>query len=142
VNMPPLKAFADSVECFEHYRKVYCSGPIPTFDGIMVRFRKEDFLHCFFESSNRDDQKDTFSTRRAERIDWIKAALQDPKAELFAGWDRKRKIHDRDRRVCVVSGDYVVIIALTDKDKAYIITAFVIDDPRVLESIKRSPKWK
>lgn len=108
----------------------------------MVRFRKEDFLHCFFESSNRDDQKDTFSTRRAERIDWIKAALQDPKAELFAGWDRKRKIHDRDRRVCVVSGDYVVIIALTDKDKAYIITAFVIDDPRVLESIKRSPKWK
>ena len=140
--MPPLRTFADEVECGKHYNQVYCAGPIPTFDGIMVRFDKRDFLHLFFESSNRDGNKDTFSTRRAERIDWIKAALQDPKAELFQGYDNKTKVCRPDRRVCVVSGDYVVIIVLTDTKKAKIVTAFVIDDPDVLKSLKASPKWK
>jgi hypothetical protein len=138
--MSPLKAFADEMECFEHFRKVYCIGPIPTFDNIMVRFDKRDFLHLFFES--RGGKKNVFSSRRAERVDWIKAALEDPAAELFQGYDKTTKSYGPDRRVCVVSGDYVVIIALTDKDKAHIITAFVIDNPEALKQIKGSPKWK
>jgi len=142
VSMPPLKTFGDAVECGKHYKQLYCAGPIPTFDGIMVRFDRVDFLHLFFESSKRDGNKDTFSTRRAERIDWIKAALQDPKAELFQGYDNKTKVCRPDRRVCVVSGNYVVIIVLTDVKKAKIVTAFVIDDPEVLKSLKASPKWK
>jgi len=140
--MPPLKAFADAVECGKHYNQVYCAGPIPTFDSIMVRFDKRDFLHLFFESSKRDENKDTFSTRRAERIDWIKAALQDPDAELFQGYDNRTKTCKPDRRVCVVSGDYAVIIDVIDEKKAKIITAFVIDNPEVLKQIKSSPKWK
>jgi hypothetical protein len=142
VSMPPLKTFADAVECGKHYKQVYCAGPIETFDGIMVRFNNRDFVHLFFESSSRDGNKDIFSTRRAERIDWIKAALQDPKAELFQGYDNRTKQCNLDRRVCVVSGDYVVIIDLLDEKKAKIITAFVIDDPAVLKSIKTGPKWK
>jgi hypothetical protein len=138
--MPPLKAFADAVECGKHYNQVYCAGPIPTFDGIMVRFDKRDFLHLFFES--RGGTKNVFSIRRSERIDWIKAALQDPNAELFQGYDKTRKTYAPERRLCLVSGDYVVVIALTDVDKAHIITAFVIDDPAALQQIKSSPKWK
>lgn len=140
--MPPLKTFADAVACGLHYKQVYCAGPIPTFDGIMVRFDKRDFLHLFFESSNRDGNKDSFSPRRAERIDWIKAALQDPAAELFQGYDNVKKTALPDSRVCLVSGDYVVVIDILDVKKAKIITAFVIDDPEVLKEIKGSPKWK
>jgi hypothetical protein len=140
--MPPLKTFADEVECGLYYKQVYCSGPIPTFDGIMVRFDRRDFLHLFFESSNRDGNKDTFSTRRAERIDWIKAALEDPGADLYQGYDSETKTYLPGRRVCVVSGNYVVVISLLGGNRAKIVTAFVIDDPKVLALIKASPKWK
>ncbi len=142
MSMPVLRRFASELECGLHYKEVYCAGPIPTFDGVMVRFDKRDFLHLFFESSRRDGDKDTFSTRRAERIDWIKAALQDPKAELFQGYDNRTKSCSPDRRVCVVSGDYVVVIDLLDEKRAKIITAFVIDDAEVLKSLRASPKWK
>jgi hypothetical protein len=139
--MPPLKTFADAVECGKHYKQVYCSGPIPTFDGIMVRFDNRDFLHLFFESRG-GGKKNLFSIRRAERIDWIKAALQDPAADLFQGYDNETKTCRPDRRVCVVSGNYVVIISLLGDNKAKIVTAFVVDDPKVLGFIKASPKWK
>lgn len=140
--MPPLRRFADAVQCGLHYKQVYCSAPIQTFDGIMVRFDKRDFLHLFFESTKRDGNKDSFSTRRAERIDWIKAALQDPAAELYQGYDNRTRTSMPDRRVCVVSGDYVVIIDVLDEKKAKIITAFIVDDPEVLQSIKSGPKWR
>ena len=84
-----------------------------TFDGIEVRFRKQHFDHCFFESVVTKD--DTFSQRRAERIDWIKAALEDPNAELWVGWDNKRKRPANDRRVVIVVQNYVVIIRVYRK---------------------------
>jgi hypothetical protein len=31
---------------------------------------------------------------RAERMDWIKATLQDPNAELYVGCDREKKRYD------------------------------------------------
>jgi hypothetical protein len=142
MSMPPLRHFADEVQCGLHYRNVYCAGPIPTFDGIMVRFDKRDFLHLFFDSSKRDGNKDKFSTRRAERIDWIKAALQDPNAELYQGYNNETKKPMPDRRVCLVSGDYVVIIDVLDKNRAKIITAYVVDKPEVLVLIKSNPKWR
>jgi hypothetical protein len=77
--------FASEAECRAHFERIYCQGPITTFDVIMVRFRKKHFEHCFFESSGRNGIKDTFSPPRAERIDWIKAALEDPMSELYYG---------------------------------------------------------
>jgi hypothetical protein len=58
MSLPPLKTFANADECRAHFEAVYCSGPIPAFDGIQVRFRKRDFDHCFFESSHRDVSAD------------------------------------------------------------------------------------
>ena len=65
----------------------------------------------FFESVKTKD--DTFSQMRAERIDWIRAALEDPKSERYVGWDKKRKRLDRRRRVTLVMGNYVVVIGIS-----------------------------
>ena len=79
--LPPLINFANELECERYYIKKYCFQPIITFDNIQVYFHKRDFHHIFFESVNSKD--DTFSTVRAERIDWIEYALKDPNAKLI-----------------------------------------------------------
>jgi hypothetical protein len=110
-----------------------------TFDGIPVRFRKRDFYHAFFESKRAKD--DSFSLTRAERMDWIKATLEDPDSERFIGWNNKSKRYDRKRRVAVVMGNYVVVIALSARGQGHFITAFVADSEKTLEKIRKGPKW-
>jgi len=85
--------------------------------------------------------KDAFSSQRAERIDWIRAALQDPSAELHVGWDGKKKRYDRSHRMAIVVRDYVVVIRLSGKQTAQFVTAYVADSPSTLAKIKGSPKW-
>ncbi|MFZ3046782.1 MAG: hypothetical protein WA151_12780, partial [Desulfatirhabdiaceae bacterium] len=101
----PLVRYKTVQEYRDHYERIYCQGVIVTFDGISVRFRKEVFDHCFYESTQRNTIKNLFSSKRAERIDWIKATLQDPNAELYIGWDGKKKRYDRSHRVTLVMGD-------------------------------------
>lgn len=138
---PSLVCYSKVEEYQTHYERVYCCGPVVTFDGIEVRFRKNRFEHCFFESSRRDGSKDQFSTLRAQRIDWIRTALQDSSAELHVGWDRKRKKYDTSHRVAIVVEDYIVIIRLTGPGKAEFVTAYVADSLSTLSKIKNSPKW-
>lgn len=142
MEYPPLVKYQPIEEYRRHYETTYCRDTIITFDGISVRFRKDRFNHCFFESSKRNQEKDTFSQLRAERIDWIKAALQDSSAELYVGWDRKKKTFDNSHRVAVVVQDYVVVIRLTGQQKADFVTAYVADSQRTIERIKKSPKWR
>jgi len=144
---PPLINYRTETEYRLHFEQVYCKGPIETFDGILVRFRKNMFNHCFFESSNRDENKDVFSRKRAERIDWIKTALLDRKSERYLGWDKKRKSYSKNRRVTIVMGNYVVVIQLTGKYKANFVTAYMADTKgsngnfSTIEKIRRGPKW-
>ena len=138
---PPLVQYATEQEYRSHFERAYCCGAILCFDGIAVRFEKKDFDHCFFESGNRNGIKDQFSTLRAERIDWIKAALQDAQADLFVGWDSKRRRYDHGHRVTLVMGNYVVVIRIASGKKARFATAFVADSQRTLDRIRRSPKW-
>ena len=135
---PPLVQYQTELDYRRHFERVYCRGTIQTFDGIEVRFRKRMFDHCFFESVTTKD--DTFSTRRAERIDWIKAALQDASAELRLGWDNKKKRAANDRRVVIVVGNYVVIIRLYRADRAEFVTAFVATQ-RTIRQIRTNPFW-
>lgn len=140
---PPLVHYETVQEYRLHFERVYCAAPLSCFDGIAVRFQKKDFDHCFFESSKRDGVKDSFSSLRAERIDWINSALQDGNALLFVGWDRKKRRYDHARRVALVMGNYVVVIRLMDDPrKARFVTAFVADSKRTLNRIKTSKKWK
>lgn len=138
---PPLVFYRTILEYRTHYENVYCRSTVTTFDGICVRFRRDRFEHCFYESTQRNQVKDLFSKQRAERIDWIKAALQDPHAELYIGWDGKKKRIDRNHRVALVVGDYVVVIRLRGNKTAHFVTAYVADSLATLAKIKRSPKW-
>jgi len=75
------------------------------------------------------------------RLDWIKVALEDVESERYQGWDRQHKCYDTRRRVTLVMGDYVVVIALKSDTEADFITAYVADSSRTLAQIRKSPKW-
>jgi len=137
----PLLKLADEAAYRTRFEALYCQGAVLTFDGIAVRFRKADFDHCFFESKHRNRVKDTFSAPRAERLDWIAVALKDANADRFVGWDRDTKTYDKTRRVTLVCGNYVVVIAITGITSARFVTAYVADTPASLAKLKASPKW-
>ena len=101
--------YATPAEYKQHYDKHYCREKIFTFDSIRVHFRQSKFGHVFYESSARDGKKDTFSQSRAERIGWIRATLEHPKAELYQGWNKDDKVYDNSRRVSVVYDDFVLL---------------------------------
>ncbi|MCE5336703.1 MAG: hypothetical protein LLG06_19155 [Desulfobacteraceae bacterium] len=138
---PPLVYYSTEAEYRSHFERVYCAGSIATFDGITVRFQKDCFDHCFFESTRRNQVKDAFSRQRAERVDWIKATLQDPNADLYIGWDRKKKRYDKSHRVAIVIGNYVVVIRMSGSRAAQFVTAYVADSASTLAKIKKSPRW-
>jgi len=135
---PPLVYYATEQEYRAHFERVYCAGEITTFDGINVRFRKRMFGHCFYESLQQKD--DTFSPQRAQRINWIKEALEDPNAELRLGWDNKKKQPANDRRVAIVVDSYVVIIRIYSGTRAEFVTAFVAGR-RTITQIRTNPMW-
>jgi hypothetical protein len=140
-SYPPLLQLPDEAAYRARFEAIYCAGAVTTFDGIAVRFQKRDFDHCFFESSRRNRIKDTFSHLRAERLEWIAVALQDATADRFQGWDRDSKTYDKTRRVTLVCGNYVVVIALIGATAARFITAYVANTSRTLAKLKTSPKW-
>ena len=142
----PEKIFYADIESYRrHFESNYCAGPIVTFDGIPVHFRRNDFNHCMFESSMRNGIKDTFSFTRAQRINWIKETLTNPEAELYFGYDKNKKQIRHDRRVSVVFEDFVVIIGLKKENVAgnyrgWFITAFQADNS--ITKIKNMKKWE
>lgn len=140
--MPQLLKLASEAIYQGYFNATYCVRPISTHDGIAVRFRRSDFGHCAFESSNRDGIKDIFSPARAERLGWIKEALEDPGLTLYAGWDKKRQRHDHTSRVTMMIDDFVVVIRLKSATEASFVTCYVADSPRTRSKILSSPTWQ
>ncbi len=141
--MPPaLVHYATEAEYRRHYEDHFCRVVIYTFDRLRVYFPKQQFDDAFHESASRVARdKSVFSRLRAERIDWIRAALQDNTAELYAGWDRDKKRIDRQRRVALIYGNYVVVLRVNlKKSSATFITAYVAD-AATLAKIRRQPRW-
>lgn len=141
--MPPkLVHYATEAEYRMHYEAHYCRATIYTFDSLRVYFPKQQFGDAFYESADRKARdKSAFSWSRAERIDWIRAALQDAAAEIYAGWDRDKKVIDRKRRVMVVYGNYVVVLQVNlRRAKAVFITAYIAS-AATLAKIRRNPRW-
>lgn len=143
VPSPPLLILSTPEEYHKHYLSVYCRTVIRTFDGIRVYFSESKFGHAFYESKPGPYRKDIFSPTRAQRMDWIKATLENPNAELYVGWNKKTKAYDHQRRVSVVFGDFVVIIELAadwkTQRKAKFVTAYTAD--KNIGKIKSAPKW-
>lgn len=141
--MPPLLILADEAAYRAHYERMLCRGGILTHDGIPVFFRRQDFAHAFFESSGRRGEKDVFSLVRAERMNWIAAALADPGAQRFQGWHGREKRYDPTRRVTVVMGDFVIVIGIRqNRDrslKANFMTCYQADNS--IGKVRQSPIW-
>lgn len=136
---PMVLAGISLAECQRIFEMEYCQRPITAFDGLVVRFRKDQFYHCFYESVSAKD--DFFSAARAERVYWIKWALSRPDAELFFGWDSKRKRVDLRRRVAIVNSDYVVIVRYVGVMSAEFVTAFPADN-FTLAKIRLGQRWE
>lgn len=141
--LPPLVQYATEAEYKTHYERGYCKNAVTTFDGIRVHFAPNQFEHAFYESTARDGKKDAFSSVRAQRIDWIKATLENPAAALFKGWDKKTRTYNSTRRVTVVYEDFVVVVAMGLKQdgslKAKFVTCYQADNS--IGKIKQSPVW-
>lgn len=141
--LPPLVHYETEEEYRRHYENIYCRGVVQTFDGIRVYFSPGKFGHAFFESRARNGVKDTFSPVRAQRIDWIKATLEHPGADLFQGWDKGSRQYDNTRRVAVIYEDFVVVIAMSLKRdnslKANFITCYQAENS--IGKIRTSPLW-
>jgi hypothetical protein len=130
------------------YEEFYCKLPIFTFDNILVFFKKDNFNHAFFESSNRKmKDKSIFSYKRANRIYWIKWVLQNSNAQLYKGYNHRTKRYDNSRRVTVCVDNYIVVVELNKKkNKAKFITAFIADGinnkgKKTIDLIKSGEKW-
>lgn len=140
---PPKVYYQTDAEYRAHFENVYCLRPIKTFDNIAVFFRKTDFDHCMFECSSRNGVKDRFSTERSERIDWIRETLVCPHADLYQGWDKKKKRCDPDSRVAVAYEEFAVVIRIRRKGtgllSAQFVTAFLADNS--IQKIRGMPRW-
>ena len=142
--LPPLVHYNTVDEYRRHYGSTYCGGLIKTFDGVRVYFSPGKFEHVFYESSTRDGVKDAFSPVRAQRIDWIRATLQHPEADLLKGWDKRRGRYDDTRRVAVVYEEFVVVVRfwIRRRDmslKADFVTCYQADNS--IDKIRSSPAW-
>lgn len=144
----PLLTGKTEDEYRSHFYHRYCSSTIKTFDDIEVRFKKDDFYHVFFESSDRRGNKDCFSQERAERMDWISLVLQDCHAHLRVGWHSKSRTYSRNCRVALLVDGYVVVIRFTGDKEARFVTAYVASKVptgsqrmSTYAQIWNSPKW-
>lgn len=141
--MPPLLKLADQPAYRTHFERTLCRGGVVTHDGIPVYFRKSEFDHAFFESSDRRGANDVFSLNRAMRMDWIAVALADPNAACFQGWNSKERRYDPTRRVAVVIDDFVIVIGIRMKRdgslKANFITCYQAENS--INKIRQSPRW-
>ena len=141
--MPALLKLADEEAYRQHYINILSRGVITTHDGIRVYFGQDTFEHAFFESSDRRGADDIFSKARAERIDWIAAALADPNALCVQGWDGAMQCYTPKRRVTVIVQDFVIVLQLSTKRdgtlKANFITCIKAENSAV--KIRQSPRW-
>jgi hypothetical protein len=140
-NPPSLVHYETLDEYRQHFKSIYCKQAIHTFDGLQVRFSNHDFDHCMYESTNRDRVKDQFSVERSQRIDWIKATLENPNAILFEGWLRDEKRYDNARRVALCYNNFVVVILLQKNKRAKFLTAYVANE-ETIQKLRKSPKIK
>lgn len=143
--LPALKSFSSEAECKTYFIENYCKQQIFTHDGIRVQFYDNMFEHSFYTrtSKNWKAKKDHFAVERGERIDWIKAVLEDPTIVPHKGWDKEHKRYDNSRRVALLTADnYVVIIMIVGEKLARFVTAYLVDDARVANLINNSPVWE
>lgn len=145
MSLPALKDFSSETECKQYYIENYCHADIKTFDGIVVKFYEETFEHAFYTRTKKSWRapKDHFSTERGERIDWIRAVLEDPSIIPRKGYDKARRTYDNSRRVTFLSpNNYVVVIFINNIGEGKFVTAYVVDNEDTAQKLSSSPLWE
>lgn len=138
----PLLTLCGQAEYRAHYQRIYVeAGPVVTFDDITVSFFAEQFNHAFFrDTTPTAKDKACFDRVRAQRMDWIRALLTDPWAEVY----RRQMPDGSTRRIALwVQKRYTVVVQLRQNRprSARFITAHVVDSDAALAKIRGNPKW-
>lgn len=139
--LPPLLHLPDEMSYRRYFSEQYVAAiPLVTFDGIRVRFFPAIFDHAFFRDISRSSgDKSLFARERAERMDWIRAILQDSTVELY-----KRQVRGKIRRIALEPAErYAVIIQIRSADGrvADFMTAYVVNSDSALAKMRSNPKW-
>lgn len=129
----------DEASYRQRYIELYCRRPVFTRHGIRVVFKPRHFDHAFFESSDWNGAKDIFSLQRAQRLEWIRIGLLDSNSEWRKGYNKKSHSYSDTRSVCIIAGDFVVIIRITGRNRAEFVTCFWADNS--INKIRMSPRW-
>ena len=129
-----------------HYNLAFTRAALPLNTSVgsaPVYFDRSRFDHAFFESTQRDGAKDSFSLKRARRMDDIAAVLASPTADRRAGWDSQRRCHDHTHCVSLAMDDFVVVVRLgltrTGFLRGRFVTCFVADNS--IDKIRTAPAW-
>ncbi|TYB33044.1 MAG: hypothetical protein FXF49_08385 [Flexistipes sinusarabici] len=141
--LPPFLNLSNIFEYQDYYYENYCKKPVITHDNIPVYFKYNSFNHICYESSNRDGNKDIFSTARAKRLPWIRHTIESPKSILYQGWNKKSNTYDPTRRVAHLYENFVVIITIGMRKngalKGNLLTCY--DANNSIYKIRNSPLW-
>ena len=139
--LPPLLSLPDEAAYRTYFEVQYCNTTVVTFDGITVQFFPETFNHAFYRDSSRTAKdKARFDLKRAQRMAWIRAVLEDSSLELY----RRVMSNSKVRRIALeLSTPYAVIIQIDSRNvhRARFITAYVVDSPSALMKIRSNPRW-
>lgn len=145
MNLPALRNFLSEDDCRQYYINNYCKADIKTFDGIGVRFYEDTFEHAFYTRTQKNWKapKDHFAAERGERIDWIKAILEDPTIVPRKGYDKARRSYDNSRRVTFLApNNYVVVIYINNKGEGKFVTAYLVDNAITAQKLRNAPLWE
>lgn len=139
MSFPPLVHYPTEREYRDHYKRELCRRPVFSFDNIRIFFDAVRFEHAFYEGKG----KTRFSPVRAQRIDWVRATLESPEADLYQGYIKAKNCYAPDRRVSVVFADFVVVVSLSldrsDRLKGKFVTCYQADNS--IGKIRQSPRW-
>lgn len=143
--LPPLVHLKGETDYYNHFVKFYCNaGPIITWDGLPVFFYPDMFTHAFYKRSQKawEAKKQSFDLTRGERIDWIKAVLEDASIIPREGYDKAKKIYDGSRRVAFLSPENYLVVIREDGTKWRFVTAYLVDNEKTANKILTSPVWR
>lgn len=128
--MPPLLFLPWEEACKAQLRNSLVRSRITTFRCVAVKFRIESLIHAFFESIQRDQNKDVFSRKRAEHMGRIIPNLKKPNAEWYQGYLKKYSKYVPTRSVSIAYDNFVVILKYkgpTVGSSAEFVVCFVVN---------------
>ena len=135
---PPLLTLSLESDYREYFINKYCKSPVITHDTISIRFKVNIFDHAFFENNDQ-----SFSFRRATRMDWIEDALTNSCYPSYHGWDNKKMVYLKKRRVTLYDNNFLVVTEVFNNGiRGEFITAYTANQNKINMIRSKSPLWR